>query len=564
MIRFNKISYKNFFSIGNYPIEIDLNKNKNTLILGTNGVGKSTFVSAICYGLYGEPYKKVLKGTMINSINKKDMLIEIEFSIGGDEYKIRRGMKPNIFEIYMNNVLLNVDPNVDYQNNLEKNILKMSFHTFKQIVVIGNSGFVPFLKLPAGDRRKMIDDILDLGVLSKMVIILKEDLQILKREKENFERFIFENEVKTKSENDKLKFLVEHSQNEAKEKREYIESQINEKRKTLAKYPESFPDLDVKQKEYVVMKRKIDTKDMLLKSELTTLEQEIHLLGCGTCPTCKQQISNSFRENRLNELETNKQLKIAAIEKNMIVNESLSTKMNDIEIKIQKLNKLISNKNRLEYEIDALVEQLKSIKKPNIDIDMDKIEQEKNSLLQQKTELLENQTNILKRIENINKCLNVLKDDGVKSKIIRTYIPLINQYINEYLDEMNFYVSFEINENFEETIKSRHRDVFTYENFSDGEKARIDLAFLFAWRKISKYRNGISTNLLILDEVFSGSLDANGINDLHLILDNLENSNVFVITHRLEESTDKFDSIIEFTKNKNFTNINRKQSNDYN
>lgn len=559
MIKFKKIRYKNFFSIGNYPIEVDLIKNKNTLIIGTNGVGKSTFVSAICYALYGEPYKKVLKGTMVNSINKKDMLVEIEFNIGDDEYLIKRGMKPNIFEIHMNNVLLNVDPNVDYQINLEKNILKMSFHTFKQIVVIGNSGFVPFLKLPAGDRRKMIDDILDLGILSKMTILLKEEIQTTKKEKEFCDRSLFENEVRMKSENEKLQFLLEHSKNEDKEKRKIIETQIKTKQINLDKYPKEFPNLEEKQREYEYVKRKIDTKHVLLENEISTTKKEIDLLGCGTCPTCKQNISNEFREFRLKELQTNVNTTQNTLEKIYTVQNTIKTKMSENSLKIQKMNQLIMNKNKLEYEIESLISQLKNLKTTDSSIDTNIIENEKIKLEEQKNNLLKTQHEILKKIENLNKALIVLKDDGAKSKIIRTYIPLVNQYINEYLDEMNFYVSFEIDENFEETIKSRYRDVFTYENFSDGEKARIDLAFLFAWRKISKHRNGISTNLLILDEVFSGSLDSNGINDLHLILENLENSNVFVITHRIEEAVDKFESVIEFTKNKNFTNINRKQ-----
>lgn len=561
MIRFKQISYKNFFSAGNYPIVIDLDQKKNILIHGVNGSGKSTFCSAICYALYGKPYKDVLKGGIINSINKKDLLVEITFQIGSDEYKVRRGMKPNIFEIYMNGQLLNVnDKASEYQSHLEKNILQMSFHTFKQTVIIGNSGFTPFLKLPAGQRREMIEDILDLSVFSKMNVILKSELSDLNNQKNEIDNQLFKKQVQIESEEEKIKFIEKKRNSEQEEKRKAIEKKLSEKEALLAKIPTEFPDLDSKLKELNLNQRKIESKQSSVKTELSFLEKEIKLLECATCPTCKQEIGNQFKLNRLSEIEKEKSEKTAFLEKSEKAKSSIKSRIIEIESKIDKRNQLLNRRSQIEFEIKSLKDNLVLLEENNENEDIKTIILEKEKFEKELEDIEKELKKVSNEVELRKQALNVLKDNGVKSKIIRTYIPVINRSINEYLEKMDFFVSFEIDENFNETIRSRHRDVFTYENFSDGEKSRIDLAFLFTWRKISKLRNGISTNLLILDEVFSGSLDSAGVDDLNSILHEFEDNTVFVITHRLEGVMEKFSTIYEFTKPKHFTLINRTEN----
>jgi DNA repair exonuclease SbcCD ATPase subunit len=563
VIKFKFISYRNFFSIGAAAIKIDLDNNTNTIIVGQNGAGKSTFVSAICYALYGKPYKDVLKGGIVNSINKKDLLVEIDFEIGQDQYKIRRGMKPNIFEIYLNGNLLNVDAlGIDYQTHLEKNILKIKFHTFKQMIVIGNSGFTPFLKLPAGQRREMIEDILDLGVFSKMNIILKEELKTLRDERNSLEKKIFQLSVQITSETDKLNFMIEKSKQEDNGRKVEIENTIAEKEKSLAKIPADLPDHQEEGNQLASNMKKFEAKENQIYAATGYLKGELEFLKHDACPTCKQGIPHDHKatvEKNVNDEIAKHDEMLGKLKK---AKSNLETQISKIIEKIDKVNQLVRVRERLEFEVKTLRGELVALSSKKVDFDQKGMETTIEKLEADKSE----SDNVLINLQNkeltILQALDVLKDNGVKSKIIRTYIPIINQFINEYLEMLNFYVSFEIDENFDETIKSRYRDVFKYDNFSDGEKSRIDLAFLFTWRKISTLRNGISTNLLILDEVFSGSLDSAGIEDLNLILKGFGGISVFVITHRLEGTIEKFENVIKFEKVNNFTQISRDTDND--
>lgn len=559
MIVFEEISYKNFFASGNYPITIKLNETLNTLIIGQNGAGKSTFCGAVCYALYGEPYKKVLKGSMINSINKKEMLVEIKFSVGDKKYHIKRGMKPNIFEVYENGKLIDIDgKSVDYQEYLDKYILKMSFHTFKQIVIIGNSGFTPFLKLPAAQRREMIEDILDLGVFTKMNVLLKNDLAENKRAKDDNEKDLFRQKTRLEAKKEKIAYVTAQAEKDKniEEERQRVEKEIKDKEALLAKIPvyvDYEKELTTKQENLIKVETKLSNSQIMIKMNV----EELSLLkNHDDCPKCKQPISEDFKCESIENL-TSKNMELANIvSKAEHLKNVLKQQIIDLKAKIDKQNQYVTAAEKLKGAITSLKQV--SIASPQIEAEynISDLEQEKDDIVADIESLEIVKSGIFKNNELLSKALLILKDNGVKSKIIKTYIPLMNQYINEYLEQMNYYVLLEIDENFDETIKSRHRDVFKYDNFSDGEKSRIDLSFLFAWRKINQMRNGISTNLLILDEVFSGSLDAEGIDDLNMILRNLDGSNVFVITHRLD-SVEKFETVLEFKKIKNFSTVNR-------
>lgn len=559
MIEFQKLSYQNFFSVGNFPIVVDFTKNEKTLITGKNGAGKSTFVSAICFALYGLPYKAVNKPTIVNSINKKGLLVEMDFKVGVDEYKIKRGIKPNVFQITHNGTVLSQDgKSKDYQNYLEKYILKMNFNTFKQIVVIGNTGFTPFMKLEASKRREMIENILDLEIFTKMNVIAKEEASNTKKEIDANAREIDLNSTVSLEKKRNIEFLEESIKKNNDSLVESLKEKIANVVAKLAKFPEVFPDVNPKITEAANKIRMLEQKKTELNSEVNFAIKEQKLLDCSNCPTCKQEIDEEFKQKKISQLNSEIASKRSMMEKITAVIDTTKTEQDALIEKRTKIAEIKSRQENLLNEKANFLYEIDTIQKKDNSQDLTPLIEDFNRHKLLLDEMIASKEELRSEAEMKKFALSILKDDGIKSKIVMTYIPLINKYINHYLELMNFYVSFEIDENFNEVIRSRHRDIFTYDNFSDGERSRIDLAFLFAWREITRLRNSISCNLLILDEVFSGSLDDVGIDDLMSILKSVDKSNVFVISHRAETS-DRFDNHLQFEKVKNFTQYKKVQ-----
>ncbi len=569
MIIFERIKWRNFLSTGNAYTTINLNINRSTLIVGENGAGKSTLLDALCFVLYGKPYRKINKPQLINSINGKGLEVEIEFSIGKRQYRIRRGIKPSIFEIYQDGVPINQDAEArDYQEMLERSILKLSFKSFSQIVILGSASFVPFMQLSAANRRDVIEDLLDIQIFSTMNTLLKSKIS------ENKDKLLgIEYEIK--SIEDRIELHKEHIQSlkvsndvivrQKNEKVEQLRQQNSIDQDTANQYSDTISAL-VKQitDENKLQKKlvSINTLNSKLDSKYQRLSNDIEFFKDNDkCPTCRQHIDAIHKSEFISKSNT----KLYEIES---ARAKLDKDIEDIEVKlntISNIQKQIDTYNR-KYQatgveirtrqkfIDDLIKEVEQIKESNIHIE------DNNERLKQ-LELEYSEANTRK--ESLAKDKHVLdigymllKDSGIKTKIIKQYVPVMNKLINKYLASMDFFVNFELNENFEETIKSRFRDEFSYESFSEGEKSRIDLALLFTWRAVSKLRNSASTNLLILDEVFDGSLDGQGSDELMKILNTVTNdTNVFVISHKTDQFVEKFSNIIRFQKVKNFSQM---------
>lgn len=566
-IQFEKIRYKNILSVGNQFIEVDLTSHKTTMIMGTNGQGKSLILDAIVFALYGKPFRKINKPQLINSINKKDLIVELEFSIGSKSYMIRRGMAPVVFEIWVNGELLNKDAaSRDYQEYLETNIIKMSQRSFSQIVILGSATYVPFMQLATGQRREIIEDLLDIQVFSTMNHLLKEKINSNKEEikDNNHEISLVETKIETakehnaeiekmkKTEVNKLKSKVsEHLENleKEKEKIESIELEITQlggsisdkskHKKTSSRASELLYDLQTKKNAY---------------------DKEIRFYAeHDNCPTCKQGIEQSFKEETVKE-KGKKTFELADALEQLTKKKELADKrleeISNVEDDIQKLHNK-ANEHRL--SVKMIMSQLKSIKielteaeKQVEEIDQSKIQDYQLELKSYQ----ETQSKIYNQREVLGIVASMLKDGGIKTSIIRTYIPIMNKIINQYLAEFELFVDFNLDENFNETIKSRFRDKFSFASFSEGEKMRINLSIMFAWRALAKLRNSVSTNLLLLDEILDGASDASGVETIIDILHRLHTKdNIFVISHRGDQFGEKFERTIQFQKVKNFTEI---------
>lgn len=566
MIKFVKIRYKNLLSSGNVFTEIDFMKHKQTLIVGKNGAGKSTIIDALFFALYGSTYKKLLKAQIINSINKKAALVELDLIIGSDEYMIRRGIKPDVFEIYKNGSLINQDGSVrEYQEMFETTIFRMNEKSFRQIIVIGKTGYAPFMTLDAAKRREFIENLLDIEVFTTMKDILKVEVKDTVTKLSTVEKDL----TLTK---ERIKLHEEHVVKLQKNKDEdikIIHNNIHECELIISGLDKSVEKLqarieekqtevvdDTKIKNTINEMRDIDTQ---LKTKLKRLKTEVEFYEENTtCPTCKQGIHEEFKC----ELIDKNTASIDKIEENLGVlakkYQSAQDKysaavavLNDISSinqEIQSLNRDISMNNRL---ISNYRQQIAKIEN-TVD------ETVESNIVDIQTELKkhENTKKDLTDRKNMDDLITILlKDNGIKARMIKRYIPKINAEINKYLSTMDLFVQFEINENFEETIKSRHRDTFSYNSFSEGEKQRIDLALLFTWRAISKSRTGSTTNLLFFDETLDGSLDETGINDFIRILNDLtSDTNTFIISHNTD-TIEKFDNVIRFEKIRNFSQI---------
>jgi len=567
MLKFKSVRWKNLLSTGSAFTEILLDRNTNTLVVGENGAGKSSVLDALCFVLYGKPFRKIKKDQLINSINGRDVVVEIEFEIYNKKYKIIRGIKPTIFEIYQNNVLLDQDAaSRDYQEYLEKNILRMNMKSFTQIVILGSSSFVPFMQLPAGIRREVIEDLLDIRIFSTMSVLLKDRISNNKDE-------ILTNKSEIQNSADILELHEKQKQKNSEKKNEIIivsnerisELQFNINRANeeivivQSEIDKLFVDIEDASK---VIKRisKIESLESDLESTKTKAKKTIKFYEDNdNCPTCTQTIDALIKSKKIEE----KQSSLVKISDALVLLGKELSETQNRNREISEINKNIKDKERRitndlstsvladQREITVLQKQIENTttdKETGNAVEIDQAEKRLCELKLIKEQLLHKKE--LYELAGI-----ILRDGGIKSRIIKQYIPIMNSLINKYLASMDFFVKFQLNESFEETILSRHRDDFTYDSFSEGEKMRIDLALLFTWRTIARMKNSANTNLLILDEVFDASLDANGCEEFLKLIHSLEDANVFVISHKGDILQDKFRSTIKFEKHKNFSRI---------
>lgn len=567
MIFFKKIRWKNFLSTGQHFTEIDLNRTDSTLIVGDNGAGKSTILDALSFALYGKPFRKITKGQLLNSINNKAAVVELEFKIGSHEYKVVRGIKPNVFEVWQNGKMINQDAAArDYQEMLEKQILKLNHKSFSQIIVLGSATFTPFMQLSAANRREVIEDILDIGIFSIMNSLLKEkvqknrdDLQEAKYQVDLLEQKI---ELATQH-RDQLAQLrsaeIEKLNGKIEEHNETITNATSEVESAMAKVVlinEEIGDKDSvgkKIKSIEKLRTQLNDRYRSLANDIQFYEEH------DNCPTCKQGIDEHFKHDTISsKKEKREELESATVqlddqykqvsERLSVITEKLN-EISELNTQIALRNAEIQSAKRSVAQIQQEINDAKTAEKQDeadqiAELEMSKVAQDKQY------EALANDREVLGQASSI------LKDSGIKSRIIKQYIPVINKLINKYLAAMDFFVQFELDENFNETIRSRYRDAFSYASFSEGEKMRIDLALLFTWRAIAKLRNSVSTNLLIMDEVFDSSLDAGGTEEFMKIMESLvQDTNIFVISHKGDQLFDKFHSVIKFEKHQNFSRI---------
>ena len=567
MIHFQYVKFKNILSTGNSWTEINLDKNKSTLIVGENGAGKSTMLDAISFALYGKPFRKINKPQLMNSINNKELMVEVGFKTGGKAYVIKRGIKPDVFEVWRNGELLNQDAAArDYQTYLEEHILKMNQKSFGQVVVLGSSTFVPFMQLPAQQRRDIIEDLLDIQIFSTMNVLLKErvsenkaritnikhDIDMLETKIESVEEHNASIRKLKETEVSKLKDKLKEQLTVIEQEQEQIDSlmgDIKEKTDSI------FDKKDEKAKQ-----KKLEKLDGDLSNKLSKLRKDIRFYeDHDNCPTCRQGIEHEFKEQTVAESTGKiKEIEDAQIElANRLASvEQRLSEISDIEDEISSLNLTMTGHNA---NYKTAVNTCKSIKK-ELDEAEKEVEEVDNSKLQDlRMELMtrhSEQQSAFDDKEVISVVANILKDGGIKTRIVKQYIPVMNKLINKYLAAMDFFVDFQLDESFNETIKSRFRDVFSYASFSEGEKLRIDLALLFTWRSVAKLRNSVSTNLLIMDEIMDSSLDNAGTEEFLKIINELTaDSNVFIISHKGDQLYEKFDHVIKFEKVKNFSRM---------
>ena len=564
MIKFEKIRWKNLLSTGQQFTEIDLCDTSSTLIVGSNGAGKSTILDALCYVLFNKPFRKINKPQLPNSINEKELVVEVEFCIGTINYKVIRGMKPNVFEIYRNNELVDQDAaNKDYQKYLEQSILKLNYKSFTQVVILGSSTFVPFMQLPAAHRREVIEDLLDIQIFSQMNSLLKERVKDTKDEQKQceYELDLASERVNMQRSNisnlTKVDLEWTSSLQDRYDKNQQRISDIDGSLKQLDK------DVETITPELVKLDRSVEKHDKYkeMRTKITQRCEQTNkdisfFKDNENCPVCTQLIAEDFRQTRVENLSS----KFLELQKGKQDIADQITKMAD-EVKALRLQAELVNKFR--YEIQTLTKEQMKICKENTKLMTDmgsdtvNLENEKQELVRLEGLLSTKQEScsaINKQADNLKVVASLLKDGGIKTKIISKFIPIINQKINKYLQSIDFYVNFTLDENFDEKIKSRFRDEFTYASFSEGEKQKIDLALLFTWREVAKMKNSVSTNLLILDEVFDSSLDQSATDELMKILKGLGvSTNLFVISHKGEVLYDKFDKIVCFEKQGDFS-----------
>jgi DNA repair exonuclease SbcCD ATPase subunit len=568
MIIFRNIRWRNLLSTGNYFTEINLSTNTNTLVVGENGSGKSTMLDALCFALFGKPFRDINKPQLLNSINGKDCVVEVEFDTGNKSYKICRGIKPNLFEIFCNGDLVNQEAaSRDYQEYLEKFILKLNYKSFTQIVILGSASFTPFMQLKAADRREIIEDLLDIQIFSTMNGLVKERLtnnKDLTAEKKH------EIDLTKQKYDMQKKHIDELKQNNEDKVKEY-DTEIRSHSNTVSTLLSNVATLTTEtEKLQLVVATKIETETKVKKitklesqieSNLSKFQKDISFFQShDNCPTCRQTIADSFKEEELGSLSTKVaecQHGLSELEKKLLEEQNKLNSINETQklinqkqVEIATANTTITETNKMIARLQKLIDELKNSKVVT-DLEEQRLKELKDSLLLQQEDL----KRLIEEKSYYEVASNLLKDSGIKTKIVKQYLPVINKLVNKYLASLDFFVNFNLDESFKETIKSRHRDEFTYNNFSEGEKQRIDMALMLTWRAVAKLKNSSNTNLLILDETFDSSLDANGTEELMKILHMLEGVNLFVISHKGDILQDKFANVIRFTKEKNFSRI---------
>jgi DNA repair exonuclease SbcCD ATPase subunit len=567
MIIFKKVKWRNFLSTGNTFTEIELTRNPSTLIIGENGSGKSTILDALCFGLFGKPFRTINKPQLINSINGSGLLVEVEFTVGSRNYKVVRGIKPNVFEIYNNNKPLNQEANVrDYQKILEQQILKLNYQSFTQVVILGSSTFIPFMQLKARHRREVVEEILDIQIFSLMNMLLKIKLKDLQEElvsTDNRYELIIEKISLQENYIDDLKKNKDKLINTKKESIEnntnVIQSRTNER--------EELENANVTFLEQIKDQQQVEQKETKLKDFRATLAEKHKSHSSmldffdnnADCPTCQQHIDEMFKEEMTSQQK--QEVKKYQIGMDKMKSELTSTKQRLEEIK-EVADKIRDNQLSIAQLNTSIIELEKFNTKLETEIEsfngggISKSDTDKLKNLKDEHKKIDGERQSAKEERNYVEAAKImLQDTGIKTKIIKQYLPIMNKLINKYLTSMEFYINFTLNENFEETIKSRYRDEFTYASFSEGEKMRIDLALLFTWRAIAKMKNSTNTNLLVLDEIFDSSLDNTGTDEFLKILNTLASENVFVISHKQDVLVDKFRSTIKFEKVKNFSHV---------
>ena len=568
MILFKRISYKNFLSTGNQPIEIALDMSQTTLIVGTNGSGKSTLLDALCFVLFNRPFRIIKKEQMINTINQSDCIVEVEFDVGTKNYIVRRGIKPNLFEIFCDGKLINQDANnIDYQKYLEQNIMKLNYRSFIQVVLLGSSSYEPFMKMKPRYRREVVEEILDIRVFGLMDLILRSQQSDLQKKLTEVRHQCELIKTKYETEAKHLKTL------EAKgsDNQRVQQNKLEENEKNRLDYDKKLQSLNeaiaISQNE-LNGQDKVNKKIKDLEKYETKIEQNLDthkktlkfFKENDTCPVCTQSIDTKFKEEKCNHENTTiskLELGLSQLVGELSKQEEKITAYGKISTKIQNMNveiaKITSSLESLKRHSDQIQQEISTSQERDIDIENIELELE-----QMKVDLKQAEIDLSKVQEEkdyVDILREILNDKGAKAQIIRKYVPIMNALINKYLQAMDFYISFNLDEEFNETVKSRFRDTFNYNNFSEGEKMRIDLALLFTWRDIARMKNSTNTNLLILDEIFDSSLDGQGTDDFFKIIKTLEKENIFIISHKGDILFDKFTNIIKYEKVQNFTQL---------
>ena len=568
MITFKKIRYKNFLSTGNTPIEINLNKSNTTLIVGSNGSGKSTLLDALCFVLFNKPFRIIKKEQMVNTVNQGDCEIVVEFDVGTKQYKIIRGIKPNIFEIYQDGQLLNQDAsNIDYQKYLENNIMRLNYRSFLQVVLLGSSSYEPFMKMKPRYRREVVEGILDIRVFGLMDLILRPQQSELTRNVTELRHKCDLIESKYETELKHYKALSDLNLNDLDGKRKTLEKngevsyQYHKKIEEINIELESYQDkVKYKDKEQAKL-NKLSKLEAKIEQNLSTHKKNLEFFEENdNCPTCTQPLETEFRGEKityekgklvtLNDGMKKLMEEISRQEELITAMEKMTNKMYEMNVEVSKLQTSIDEMNKYSNNIHKEIKALENKQTDGREIES-QLEQLKSDLENTKVE----RDKVVEKKDYVDILREILNDKGAKSQIIKKYVPIMNTLINQYLQSMDFFISFHLDEEFNETVKSRFRDTFNYNNFSEGEKMRIDLALLFTWRQIAKMKNSVNTNLLILDEIFDSSLDGQGTDDFFKIIKTMTKENIFIISHKGDIMFDKFTDIVKFEKYKNFTRL---------
>ena len=567
MITFKTVKWKNFLSTGNQFTEVQLDRSSTTLIIGENGAGKSTILDALCFGLFNKPFRNISKGQLVNSVNNGSAIVEVEFNVNNKDVKVIRGIKPNKFEVWIGDTMINQDANArDYQKHLEQQILGLNYRSFTQVVILGSSTFVPFMQLSTKARREVVEDILDIKIFSLMNFLLKSKTKELNEEIRNVE---YQYDITKEKISLQEKFIEDVANNKSdiitENKKKVSDNEKNiaskeEEIKTLSDEKESLSFSAEKKTRTEAKIRELSKTEAALINKRGNHEKQIEFFQNNSeCPTCEQSITESTKQTQIESRTT----KIGEIDR--AIGELEQMEKSEEEYLEQILRDLDDIRNA-DVEIAKIRSSISELEKFNKKLENDIIRYEAGSVSDDDKEKLSELKGAIKIVEELKSKLtedkfyndvarNLLQDSGIKTKIVKQYLPIMNKLVNTYLSSMDFFVNFNIDENFNETIKSRFRDEFSYASFSEGEKMRIDLALLFTWRAIAKMKNSTNTNLLILDEIFDSSLDNTGTDDFLKILNTFDKQNVFVISHKQDILIDKFRDVIQFKKEKNFSHM---------